>query len=219
MISHSLLESSDIEEVIWEDLENGIQHGILVSNLAALLTRELGETEEFCQKVGLAGMVHDIGKLRLSKYLYGRHKDTLRIEEMKYVRMHTAFSYNILKKEGFEEEVLNMVYHHHENYDGTGYPDNLKREEIPLGARILRVCDVFAALVSTRPYRAAFDVDTTMELMIDEVKNFDMKLFLAFQRVVYSEEFDHIKDLIERANKKRLYTITFFTNTEQRQYK
>jgi HD-GYP domain-containing protein (c-di-GMP phosphodiesterase class II) len=56
-----------------------------------------------------------------------------------------------------------------------------------LGARILRVCDVFSALISDRPYRRAFDKETAMELMIEEVKNFDMEVFLAFQRVIHND--------------------------------
>ena len=69
---------------------------------------------------------------------------------------------------------------------------NIKEYSIPEGARILRVCDVFAALISNRPYRSAFDVDTAMELMIEEVKNFDMKIFLAFQRMVNADDFIHV---------------------------
>lgn len=191
-----LLDKEEIEDVVKEDLADAIDHGILVSNLAVLLAQELDESEEFCKDIAMAGILHDIGKLKLSKYLYGRRKDTLVIEEMKYVRMHSTFSYDILKKEGFSEAILQAVYHHHENYDGSGYPDNLKGRSIPWSARIIRTCDVFAALISNRPYRAAFDIDTAMELMIDEVKNFDMKIFLAFQRVVHSEKFAQIQRLL-----------------------
>ena len=60
-------------------------------------------------------------------------------------------------------------------------------EDIPLGARIIRVCDVFAALTTDRPYRKRFDVDETMSLMIDEIKHFDMRIFLAFERVVHRD--------------------------------
>ena len=80
--------------------------------------------------------------------------------------------------------------YHHENYDGSGYPENLRGEDIPIGARILRVADVFSALVSDRTYRSAFDADIAVELMIDEVKNFDMEVFLAFQRVVHDIDMD-----------------------------
>ena len=133
-------------------------------------------------------MVHDIGKLCVSGYLYGRNKDTLKIEEMKYVRMHPRLGYDLLMRDDFSDFVVESILYHHENYDGSGYPENLAGDQIPLGAKILRVCDVYAALTSTRPYRAAFDSDTAVELMIDEVKNFDMKVFLAFQRAIHEEE-------------------------------
>lgn len=181
-------------EILMNDFKDAVDHGILVSNLAKLIARELDCSEEYCRQMAIAGLLHDVGKLRLSKYLYGRRKDTLHIEEMKYVRMHSTFSYDILKAEGYDEFILQSVYHHHENFDGSGYPDNLIGTAIPIGARILRTCDVFAALVSERPYRDAFDVDTAVELMIDEVKNFDMQIFLAFQRVVHSREFEAIRE-------------------------
>lgn len=184
-----LLDEEEIQDIVKEDLDDAISHGIVVSKLAYLLSEELNMDQNFCYEMAIAGMLHDIGKLKLSKYLYGRRKDTLVVEEMKYVRMHSTFSYEILKDKGYAEDVLQAIYHHHENYDGSGYPDNMKGTAIPWGARLLRTCDVFAALISERPYREAFDVGTAMELMIDEVKNFDMKVFLAFQRVIHSEGF------------------------------
>lgn len=199
------LEGEELLDAIEEDLSDAIRHGMLVSNLSAALAKELNESEMFVRDIAMAGMLHDIGKLRLSKYLYGRKKGSLAIEEMKYVRMHPTFSYKILKEHGFEGNIQQMVYHHHENYDGSGYPDNLEGRAIPWGARILRTCDVFAALVSKRPYRDAFEVDTAMELMIDEVKNFDMKIFLAFQRVVFSDEFVDIKEVINRINRNEMH--------------
>ena len=96
----------------------------------------------------------------------------------------------------YSQTILNAVYYHHENYDGTGYPDNLKGKDIPREARILRTCDVFAALVSDRPYRSAFDIETAIELMIEEIKNFDMEVFLAFQRFINSDEFEKVKRLV-----------------------
>ena len=132
-------------------------------------------------------MVHDIGKLKISAYIYGRKEDTMQIEETRYIRRHAQLGEQILRAEGFSKNICDMVLYHHENYDGSGYPFNLQGEEIPLGARILRVCDVFAALISDRPYRKAFDIDTAIRLLIDEVKNFDMKVFLAFQSVIHTQ--------------------------------
>ncbi len=199
------LREEKLKEIMLEDVQDGVKHGILVSRLATLTARELRQPDEFIQQVSMAGMLHDIGKLRLSKYLYGRDKDTLNIEEMRYMRLHSSYSYEIVRQEGFSEEIQQMVYHHHENYDGSGYPDNLRGDDIPWGARVLRNCDVFAALVSKRPYRDAFDIDTAMELMIDEVKNFDMEVFLAFQRVVYGENQKLIERLIEQNNRPEAY--------------
>lgn len=170
------------------DLSEELNHGIAVSNLAYAVAAELGQDEEFCYQMAIAGMLHDIGKLKLTSYINGQENDPLLIEELKYVRMHSSLGYEELKDQGYSELVLQSVLYHHENYDGSGYPSNLRGDSIPLGARILRVCDVYAALSSDRPYRKAFDVSTVIELMIDEIKNFDMEVFLAFQRVVHNNK-------------------------------
>ncbi len=193
----------NMENAFAEDIEDALDHGVMVSNLAYKLAKELGYDEDFCREIADAGMVHDIGKLELGDYLYGRRKNALKIEEIKYVRMHPALGFKFLNERNIGDEKLRQaIYHHHENYDGSGYPDNIKGEEIPIGARILRVCDVYSALISERPYRAAYDKDTAMELMIDEVKNFDMKVFLAFMRVVHSEDYHELEDYAGRINKK-----------------
>ena len=163
-----------------------LDHGLLVSHLASHLGRRLGCTDEEVQSLALAGILHDIGKIRLSRYV--ENGTSMTVEEIKYVRMHSMFGSAILKQQGFSENIQEMVLYHHENYDGSGYPKNLQGEEIPLGARILRVCDVFAALLSDRPYRKGFDQRTAVSLMIEEVKNFDMRVFLAFQRMIHEEE-------------------------------
>ena len=170
------------------DLSAELNHGVVVSNQAYAVAVEMGLDEEFCYQMAIAGMLHDIGKLKLTGYINGQERDPLLIEELKYVRMHSSLGYEELKDQGYSDIVLQSILYHHENYDGSGYPSNLSENSIPLGARILRVCDVYAALSSDRPYRKAFDVSTVIELMIDEIKNFDMEVFLAFQRVVHNNE-------------------------------
>lgn len=170
-------------------------HGINVSNMTRAVATELGESPEFCEKISIAGLLHDIGKLRLYKYLYTERGATMAVERMKYIRMHPTHSYQALKRADYPEEIAKAVYFHHENLDGTGYPENLKGEEIPWMARILRTCDVFSALTSDRSYRRAFDRQTAMEIMIDEVGNYDMQIFLTFQRLLHSEQLQHLDEL------------------------
>ncbi|MBO5459640.1 MAG: HD domain-containing protein, partial [Lachnospira sp.] len=125
--------------------------------------------------------------LKLSPYLYGRNSEGLSIEEMKYMRMHSKIGYDYLKKYDYSPFIMNTVLSHHECFDGSGYPDNLSGKDIPLGARILRVVDEFAALISDRPYRKAFDIDTAVDIIIEEIKNMDMKIFIEFQRMIHEE--------------------------------
>lgn len=183
--------------IIQLDVAKEITHGICVSNLAWRVGKRLSLSEDMCYNLAVAGFLHDIGKLEMAKYMntgkYNR-EHTLRVEEMRYVRTHPALSYALLNEKGYPEQLTEWILYHHENYDGSGYPANKSGDDIPLGARVLRVCDVFAALTANRPYRKAFDVKTAVELMIAEVKNFDMKVFLAFLQVVNSDEIQDILD-------------------------
>lgn len=183
--------------VIIDDLADNMVHGICVSNLTYLLAQNLGYEEAFCQELATAGLLHDIGKLKLCGYLYGRlDKDDdpnlsytkKNKDSAQYMRMHSRLSYDILSEYHYSDTVLQTVLHHHENYDGSGYPDGQKKEEIPLGARIMRVADTFTALTSERPYRHAFDVDTAIEIMIDEIDFYDMRVFLMLQRLIHEDE-------------------------------
>ena len=153
-------------KIVDYNLTEEISHGIYVSRLARDVTRALGHDEKMQYDMALAGMLHDIGKLRLTNYIYGEAtaESPLMIEEMKYVRMHSLLSYNIVKSRGYNERVCETILYHHENMDGSGYPENLSGEDIPEGSRIIRVCDVFAALTTDRPY---------------------MRVFLAFEHVVH----------------------------------
>lgn len=169
------------------NLEKEIEHGIQVSNLAFRVGKQMGLSEEACHELAVAGVLHDIGKLRLYNYI-AREENPMVVEEMKYVRRHPELGYESLKDRGYSRFVLDSIYYHHENYDGSGYPENLAGEKIPMGARIIRICDVYAALTSKRTYRDAFSSETAMKMVIDEVKNFDMQVFLAFQRAIHEND-------------------------------
>jgi putative nucleotidyltransferase with HDIG domain len=179
--------NDEFSENILNDLRSGISHGILVGNLSYELAKRLGMTESEAYDIKVAGLVHDIGKLKLSPYLYGRNTEGLSIEETKYMRMHSKIGYEHLKGYGYSDFILDIVLKHHECYDGSGYPGKLRGEEIPVGARIIKLTDEFAALIADRPYRKAFDIDTAVDIIIDEIKNMDMRVFIEFQRMIHED--------------------------------
>lgn len=179
-------ELSEFQKTLIGDTKDNIIHGICVSNLTYHIAHEMGLDEGICYELAIAGILHDIGKLRLSRYLYGRAEESFQMEGIKYMRMHSKMSYDIIQYYDLSSFILQSVLYHHENYDGSGYPDNLKGEDIPFGARILRVADTFSALISDRPYRKAFDMDTAIQIMIDEINFYDMEVFLAFQKVIHT---------------------------------
>lgn len=190
-----IIDIDGIMDVMVTDFAEAVGHGMIVSELSVLVAKELGCDEELRRDIAMAGMLHDIGKLRLGDVLHLKRSEAMVVEKMKYVRLHSAYSRDILNDMGFSESIQDMVCHHHENYDGSGYPDNLSGDAIPAGSRILRVCDVYAALISDRSYRKAFPENTAIELMIEEARHFDMRVLLAFLNVVHSEEYAKIKKL------------------------
>jgi HD-GYP domain-containing protein (c-di-GMP phosphodiesterase class II) len=103
----------------------------------------------------VAGYLHDIGKLQIDSAILDK-EGRLTAEEMEAVRQHPVLGVDHLIRFELPWEVEATVRGHHERYDGTGYPDGLAGEDIPLGARILLVADVFDALTTARPYRAAW---------------------------------------------------------------
>lgn len=181
-------------------LEDVVMHSICVSNVGYNLAAELGMTKEQCYETAIAGILHDIGKVKLTPYMITGDDSMYTLENIRYMRMHSQLSYDILKGGDYSDYIMESVLHHHENYDGSGYPGNLKGENIPIGARILRVSDMFAALISDRPYRAAFSTDMAVQIMIDEVKNFDMKVFLAFQRVIHEVSIEEMTGIERKIN-------------------
>lgn len=191
-----------------------MRHGIEVSNLAKMIAEEMGESEEVIKDLEIAGILHDIGKLKLTKYMYS--EDGLIVEQMKYVRQHTKQSSEIVKAAGYGDRIAQAVYYHHENCDGSGYPDNLHKDEIPKLAKILRVCDVFIALTTDRSYRKAFDPKTALEIMIDEVVDYDMNVFLAFQRVLHRHVFRMGMEKMRSATSEKQYEVLelFFKEME-----
>ncbi|MEI3227156.1 MAG: HD domain-containing phosphohydrolase [Lachnospiraceae bacterium] len=179
------LEMLQNEEEILDKFNTSISHGIYVSNLAYFLGTAIGLDESACHELAIAGLLHDIGKIKASRLLYVEQEDhNLVVKQMNYLRTHPFLGFEILKREGYSEFIQESILFHHENFDGSGYPSNLSGDTIPIGARVLRICDVFAALTTRKGYRPAHDADSALDFMISDVKNFDMKIFLKFMNMI-----------------------------------
>ena len=162
-------------------------HSVNVAVIACVIGFGLKMKEEELQDLVTAALLHDLGKLAIPQEILNK-PGRLTQEEYQIMKSHALLSYEMIKERwDLSAQIKIAVLYHHENADGSGYPNNLKGEEIPLGAHILRVCDAFGALIANRPYRSAFDIETAISIMIEEVKNFDMRVFLTFQKVTQSE--------------------------------
>lgn len=158
---------------------NHLEHSIRVANLSFKLALLLGMPSEEANSIYKSGLFHDLGKIKINPKILNKPA-RLTDEEFEYIKKHSLYSYKIALGFGFSDaEALNILFHH-ENFDGTGYPIGIKGEEIPLGARIIRICDMFDALTSDRPYKSKLDLSSAIEIMTNEEKNFDKKIFNVF---------------------------------------
>lgn len=175
------------ESILSISMSRQLAHGQAVSSLAYEVAKEMELPKQICRDIAVAGFFHDIGKTEL-ELPEGFGDDAMVVEEMNYVLTHPVKGAEILRRHGYSEEICSYVLHHHENCDGSGYPDHLEGWNIPLGAAVLRVCDIFCALVEDREYRGSFSPEDAFEVLRDEVKDYDLQAFLALQRVIHDSE-------------------------------
>ena len=201
----SVIRQMNMPDVYAADYYDCCDHGDLVAMITDLMSAELALTETQRLLLREAALVHDIGKLKLSKNIYGRDKGALQITETRHMRLHATYSAEMLAYCKFDIDVVEAVLHHHESYDGSGYPDNLAGEKIPVNARILKICDEYAALISDRPYRKGYSADEAMKMMIENSSSYDMKLFLAFMNLVHTGGFGQVLVFADRINREHAY--------------
>ena len=132
------------------------RHSQKVTEISVALAKELGLLRNNIEEIQLAGLIHDIGKIGVKESVLNK-PGKLTQEEFQLMRLHSEIGEHILKPVIEDEEILKIVRHHHERYDGNGYPDRMKSKQIPLGARIVAVADTYDAMTSKRPYREAMD--------------------------------------------------------------
>jgi hypothetical protein len=163
-------------------------HAAKVADYAVAIGVELNMQVERLEPLRQAGFLHDIGKIAISESVL--HKPgKLTDEEYEYVKTHAALGGEFLAASSGLQHLASFVRHHQEHWDGNGYPDGLKGEEIPLESRILAVCDAVEAMASDRPYRKGMTLDKVMtEIQRCAGTQFDPRVAEAFIRVVESEE-------------------------------
>jgi putative nucleotidyltransferase with HDIG domain len=138
-----------------------------VQTEAVRLARALGVSEDAqLQAIMAAALLHDVGKLAVPEHILNK-PGRLTASEFEVMKKHAPAGADILSVVGFPYPVVPIVRHHHENWDGSGYPDGLSGDAIPIGARILSVVDCFDALTSHRPYRPRLDDAAALQIVID----------------------------------------------------
>jgi putative nucleotidyltransferase with HDIG domain len=133
-------------------------HSHRVTEYATMAAAALSLPQEEIEAIEYAGILHDIGKIAVSDTILNK-TGSLTADEWAIIRRHPLIGSNMLRDIPYLDKARNLVLHHHERYDGTGYPHSLKGEDIPIGARILAVADAFDTMTTDRSYRDALSKD------------------------------------------------------------
>lgn len=139
-------------------------HSDNVSLFATRLAEEVGLPSEEVEAVQIAAVVHDIGKIGISESILLK-AGKLTDKEYEEMKRHPEIGAHILEDAELPWNIIPIVYHHQEKWDGTGYPDGRKGEDIPIGARIISVCDTFQAIISDRAYRKGLPEERALEIL------------------------------------------------------
>ena len=158
-------------------------HSERVAIYAKEFAKFLGLDEEAVEKVYIAGLLHDLGKIGIPDAILLK-PGRLEKDEFEIVKMHSILSGEIVAKMDGFADLANIIRHHHEAYDGSGYPDGLKGKEIPLLSRILTIVDVFDALTTRRVYRASMSLEKALKIMESMKEKFDPILFEKFKEFI-----------------------------------
>jgi len=178
-------------EVNDEDTGN---HILRVGEYCAAISRQVGYSDEMAKIIGQQSQLHDVGKIHVTPEVL-KKPGKLTKEETTLMREHPLFGADIIGIHPRLEIAHSIALHHHERWDGTGYPLGLRGTAIPLDARIVAIADTYDALRNKRSYKPAFDHDTAYRIITEgdgstEPSHFDPDMLLAFKKI--NEVFDEI---------------------------
>lgn len=155
-------------------------HSMSVSALLVRFGRHLTLDEAAIQELGMAGLLHDIGKTRIDDAILTKTSQ-LTEDEIALIRSHPRFGAEILSRtDGLSPIILDVCLHHHERIDGSGYPDGLAGEALSFETRVTAICDVFDALTTARPYKLAWSTERALSSMANWTGHFDPTLLQEF---------------------------------------
>ncbi|MCG2704361.1 MAG: diguanylate cyclase [Candidatus Omnitrophica bacterium] len=182
------------------------EHSLNVLRYSAMVAKVMGLAENEIALIGNAAILHDLGKIVISDQILCK-KDKLTEDEYALIKKHPLIAVRILKKSNYMKRELQIILYHHERYDGKGYPVGLKGKKIPLGARIIAVCDSYDAMRSARPYREALPINRVISELVDNAgSQFDPEVVDAFLRGLANNELlpaeVDIKDVMQKIKTK-----------------
>jgi putative nucleotidyltransferase with HDIG domain len=159
-------------------------HSVAVCGLMVALARQLGQPDALVLEAGTAGLLHDIGKMAIPLAILNK-PGRLTDDEFAVVRAHPVSGLDILRRSGFlSVAAIDVCLHHHEKFDGSGYPHGLAGEVISPMARMAAICDVYDAITSARPYKKPWGPAHSLKEMASWKGHFDGHMFQAFVRTV-----------------------------------
>lgn len=159
-----------------------------LADYSVSLGKQVGMSEEQIVALRRAGVVHDIGKVAVPDAILLK-PGRLTEEEWGVIREHPVVGERICAPLKSFRLVLPIIRHHHEKFNGTGYPDGLQGDAIPIAARVLQIVDVFDALTTERPYKKALSTEVALQTMREEVAKgwWDPRIFAQFERLIHNE--------------------------------
>ena len=151
-------------------------HSDRVAEITSWICDELDIHDKSVSDIHMAAHLHDIGKINVPETILNK-PERLLPEEWELIKIHPVIGFNILSKADFFKDIAKIVLHHHERWDGKGYPEGLEGIRIPFGSRVIALADTIDAMLSKRPYRKAFTWDECKNELVNGINyQFDAEL-------------------------------------------